>query len=450
MHHLEYSIAFGNEATGVSSNSNSWGIYRNIVSAFNGPAGNSNISLAQAGATPADFRVDNIFAWPGGGSIAGQGGDGGRTVRTDALVAGMNLEPHSIYIGGRNDLHRDITADFFVCLDMPLALTLFARGPAPFVTDPFGFDHDIAFTPGSGTPASAIDLGGFLELTRYAFQHDAGAVIDLDELREVLEEAEEITNPALFTPETWAAFVAARDAAQAVYDDPYATQWRVDRAAEALRDAIDELERRGTTGGGGGGGGGGPLPTPTPPAPDFPFVDVPENAWYREYVEQVWEMDLMNGISDTEFAPHDNLSRAMTATILYRLAGEPTVNFSPIFSDVRAGRWYSNAIVWAAQNEIVLGVGGGRFDPTANVTREQMATMLFRYAEFMDFDTSVDGWATNFVDAHLTSRWALEALQWANANDLIRGQGGNRVNPGGTATRAERAAIIVRFVDGFK
>ena len=202
-------------------------------------------------------------------------------------------------------------------------------------------------------------------------------------------------------------------------------------------------------GGAGGGGGGAPQPTPTPPV-EFPFVDVPANAWYREYVEQVWEMELMNGISDTEFAPDDTLSRAMTVTILYRLAGEPAVRFSRAFSDVAPGRWYSDAVAWAVQNDIVQGVGGGRFDPTANVTREQMATMLFRYAEFMDFDTSVAGWATNFVDAHLTSRWALEALQWANANDLIRGQGGNRVNPGGTATRAERAAIIVRFVDGFK
>ncbi|MCL2588006.1 MAG: S-layer homology domain-containing protein [Oscillospiraceae bacterium] len=207
--------------------------------------------------------------------------------------------------------------------------------------------------------------------------------------------------------------------------------------------------------GGGGGGGGGaptpsPTPTPTPPAPDFPFTDVPENAWYRPYVEQVWEMELMNGVSDTEFAPHANLSRAMTATILYRLAGEPAVSFSPIFSDVPAGRWYSNAIVWAAQNDIVQGVGDGRFAPHANVTREQIATMLFRYADTMELSTASDGFVQTFLDADEISVWAREAMEWANYNGLINGLPNGTLNPGGTATRAERAAIIVRFVDSLK
>jgi len=195
----------------------------------------------------------------------------------------------------------------------------------------------------------------------------------------------------------------------------------------------------------------GPAPTQQEPAPTpFPFIDVSSGAWYREYIEFVWEEGLMTGVSSTAFAPQDTLSRAMVATIIHRMAGEPTVDFYPEFSDVPAGLWYSNAVVWAAQNEIVFGIGGGQFAPHANVTRQEMATMLFRYAEAMGFDPGANGWASDFIDAYQISGWALEALQWATYNDLIRGQGGDRVNPTGTATRAERAAIIARFVTAFK
>jgi len=239
----------------------------------------------------------------------------------------------------------------------------------------------------------------------------------------------------------------------------------------------EDQDDNGDTGGNGGGqdpgppAGNGTAPPPAPPqapaappapptAPSeppaevivaaFPFVDVPQGAWHRSYIEQAWAMGLMNGISDTNFAPNQTLSRAMVATILHRLAGTPAVTFSPVFTDVPAGRWYSDAVVWAAQNSIVLGVGNNLFSPSANVTREQMAAMMFRYAEFIDADTTFGGWTQSFADIQAVSPWALEAMQWANYNDLIRGQGGDRLNPTGTATRAERAAILVRFTEAFK
>jgi len=244
MHHLEYSISFGNRATGISSNSNSWGTYRNIVS-FNNNG--SNISLAQAGAVPPDFRVDNIFSFrttgSGNDSIAGQGGQGGRVVRPELVVQGF--EPHSVYLWGggasgqsTNDQGREVTPAFFVCIDTPLALALFAGTPAP--TDTFGFDHDIIYTPG-GAPQSAIDLGGFLELTPYAFQH-TGSALDRSELIAALEDADEIDGPASYTAESWAAFVEARNEAQAVYNLGYLVgQGRVDTVVEALRNAIAGL-----------------------------------------------------------------------------------------------------------------------------------------------------------------------------------------------------------------
>jgi len=204
------------------------------------------------------------------------------------------------------------------------------------------------------------------------------------------------------------------------------------------------------------GGGWTPPPTPTPtpdpdPAPCCPFADVTGH-WGKEYICFVFAEGLMTGTSGTTFAPNGTLSRAMVATILWRMAGEPAVAFEPVFIDVPATApdWYRTAIIWANQNGIVLG-SGGRFNPYDNITREQLAAMMFRYTEFVGGDTSVyEGFNLNqFHDRTDLSDWAESYKYWAGYNELIQGRNATTLSPQGTATRAEAATILMRFVAAF-
>lgn len=178
-----------------------------------------------------------------------------------------------------------------------------------------------------------------------------------------------------------------------------------------------------------------------------PFADVRSDTWYSEAVEYVWTNDLMRGTGATTFSPNATMSRAMVATILYRLAGEPSVSFAPVFSDVSSGSWYANAVIWANANGIVHGVGDGLFAPNANVTREQFATLLFRFAQFSEIDTSVPMTFNllQFEDRLHISSWAQEAMLWAVYHGLITGTSTTTLSPNGTATRAQCATILHRF-----
>ncbi|MCL2563294.1 MAG: S-layer homology domain-containing protein [Oscillospiraceae bacterium] len=191
--------------------------------------------------------------------------------------------------------------------------------------------------------------------------------------------------------------------------------------------------------------------TAAAPSGDFPFVDVPQGHWAREYAEFVWEQGIMQGVSDTLFAPNTTLSRAMAATILWRTAGEPTASGGAVFTDVASGRWYSEAIAWANENGIVLGVGGNRFNPTADVTRQEFAAMMFRYAAFTGGNTDIPAEfdLSRFQDRDQLSGWAERYLYWANYNELITGRAPATLAPQGTATRAEAAGIVYRFVAAF-
>ena len=183
----------------------------------------------------------------------------------------------------------------------------------------------------------------------------------------------------------------------------------------------------------------------------FPFVDVPPSHWARGYVEFVWEQGIMQGVSDTLFAPNTTLSRAMAATILWRTAGEPAASGGATFTDVADGRWYTEAIAWANENGIVLGVGGNRFNPTADVTRQEFAAMMFRYAAFTGGNTDIPAEfdLSRFQDRDQLSGWAERYLYWANYNELITGRAPATLAPQGTATRAEAAGIVYRFVAAF-
>lgn len=179
------------------------------------------------------------------------------------------------------------------------------------------------------------------------------------------------------------------------------------------------------------------------------FTDVSRNAWYADAVEYVAEAELMNGTSATTFAPEDNMTRAMLVTVLWRYAGSPTGGEN-VFSDVPDGLWYSQAVAWAAEQGVVTGVGKGNFDPEGKITREQLATILFRYSKTADRDTSARTSLAHFPDAASVSSYAEDALRWAVAEGLINGiQNGSTVYlaPQGNATRAQVAAILMRYIE---
>jgi len=183
----------------------------------------------------------------------------------------------------------------------------------------------------------------------------------------------------------------------------------------------------------------------------FPFSDVPRTHWARGAVTFSYEHSLMQGTGGSSFAPDTTLSRAMVVTILHRLAGEPPATSYPAstFSDVPPGQWFSDAIAWASHHEIVFGTGDGHFAPHADVTREQFATMLHRYAMVTGFSVAVsEGFnLTISPDYSQISTWANEPMRWAGYNRLVTGtdtQG--TLNPNGNATRAQCATILQRFV----
>jgi|GEM_PF-892132 len=188
---------------------------------------------------------------------------------------------------------------------------------------------------------------------------------------------------------------------------------------------------------------------PAPPMP-LPFTDVTETHWAYSDINCLWQRGIMRGISDTVFDPNGALSRAMLITMLYRLAGEPDVTFTPSFDDVSAERWYSEAVAWAVNYRLSAGVGNNLFAPDTEITREQVVTMLYNYAVFRRLNVTVpaSNVGADFLDFGSVSAWAVSAVQWAIHNDLMQGYN-NMLNPRDTATRAETAALLSRFIQLF-
>jgi hypothetical protein len=177
-----------------------------------------------------------------------------------------------------------------------------------------------------------------------------------------------------------------------------------------------------------------------------PFADVSENDWYYDAVRFVHENGLMVGTGDTTFSPRVNTSRGMLVTILYRLEELPKTSVVNPFDDVAAGKWYTNAVVWAAEQGIVNGYGNGQFGPEDAITREQMAVILMNYAKFKGYDVSMSADLSKYTDAGSISSWAKDAISWANANALIQGDGA-KLTPTGNAERCQVAAILQRFIE---
>lgn len=177
----------------------------------------------------------------------------------------------------------------------------------------------------------------------------------------------------------------------------------------------------------------------------LPFTDV-TNHWAYSAIKRVYTRGWMVGMDEKTFAPDQQLSRAMLAVILYAMAGEPAVTGESSFTDVPAGCWYTDAIVWAAQNGIVCGFGDGTFRPNEAVTRAQAAVMLYGYAAFTGADVTARADLSAYSDAGQIPAWAMDAMQWANARRLIVGRDSSHLAPNGGATRAEMAAILSAYI----
>ena len=183
-----------------------------------------------------------------------------------------------------------------------------------------------------------------------------------------------------------------------------------------------------------------------------PFSDVKEKRWSYDSIVYAYEKGYMDGVGGGKFDPAGTMTRGMVVTVLYRMEGTPEVEFSNVFTDVKSGKYYSNAVIWAKDNEIVNGVSEGKFDPGGKITREQLATMLYRYADFKGYDVTASGDLSKFPDSDKAHSYAKNALVWATDKGLITGvKSGNAdlLDPRGNATREQFAAILKRFDDAF-
>lgn len=178
----------------------------------------------------------------------------------------------------------------------------------------------------------------------------------------------------------------------------------------------------------------------------LPFTDVNSDDWFLAAVQYVYENDRMAGTSSTTFQPEVHLTRAMAAQVLYNLEGQPAVTGDTTFTDAAdAGDWAVKAITWAEQTGVVAGIGDGLFDPTANVTREEFAQMMYNYASYKEYDLTLEGDLSQFEDASAISSWAETAMSWANGSGLINGHDDGTIDPQGTTTRAQAASILMNF-----
>ena len=181
------------------------------------------------------------------------------------------------------------------------------------------------------------------------------------------------------------------------------------------------------------------------PEVKLPFTDVSTSDWFYDDVAFVYENGLFSGTDSRSFSPNASMTRAMLVTVLYRLEGEPTVTGRSSFTDVRSGAYYEKSVIWAAANGIVTGTDSTSFSPDTKVTREQLAAILYRYAQYRKLDTDASAKLNRFTDADSVSAYASEALGWAVSEGLINGASG-KLMPKGDATRAQVAAILHRFV----
>lgn len=179
--------------------------------------------------------------------------------------------------------------------------------------------------------------------------------------------------------------------------------------------------------------------------PSLDFDDLDTSLWYHEYVDYVIDKGLMGGTGSYRFSPLGTLTRAEAVTVLWRIEGEPRVNYELDYTDVEEGLWYTGGIRWAVCEEIMGGYGNGIFGTSDPITREQLAAILYRYAVYKGYNVTTKGDLSAFRDASETSDWAYEAMEWACGVGIYEGSGG-AINPQGNTTRCEFSATIMRFM----
>lgn len=178
-----------------------------------------------------------------------------------------------------------------------------------------------------------------------------------------------------------------------------------------------------------------------------PFSDVAHDSWYRTAVEFVYERKLMSGTSSTAFGPDSNMTRAMLVTVLYSMEGKPAVSGELPFTDVAPNSWYRAPVAWAYANGIVSGTSAATFSPDNNITREQMVAIFSKYANSKGMETPAAADIDSYIDANTVSAYAVKALSWAVGNGIISGTSATTLSPAGSATRAQCAVILYRFVE---
>ena len=183
-----------------------------------------------------------------------------------------------------------------------------------------------------------------------------------------------------------------------------------------------------------------------------PFTDVKDTDWFYDTVKYVNQNGIINGMTEDTFAPNTELTRAMLVTILYRSEGSPEVEADSKFSDVKASDWFGAPVIWAAENGIVNGVSETEFAPNNAITREQIAAIMYRYAQAKEYDvaiakvTAIDGYS----DAASISSWATDAIKYTVGTGIMKGKTADTLNPQDKATRAEAATVVMRFIEGNK
>ena len=187
-----------------------------------------------------------------------------------------------------------------------------------------------------------------------------------------------------------------------------------------------------------------------PSTGENPFTDVSEKDWFFDDVLFVYDYGLMVGTGKTLFSPHETVTRGMMATILWRMEGSPIPKGKNRFTDVEAGKWYADAITWTAENGIFADYDKDRFKPDDPITREQLAAIFYRYADYKDYDMTFKGDLDKFKDADEITDYAKTAMQWAVGSDLVKGKSGALLDPQGKATRAEIAAMLHRFIEKYE
>ena len=190
-----------------------------------------------------------------------------------------------------------------------------------------------------------------------------------------------------------------------------------------------------------------PTASPSPdPGTEEPvwFEDVPEDMWYYDPIRYAFENGLMNGVSETLFAPESDITRAMFVTVLHRMDGEPEAETEYTFGDVSAEAYYSEAVAWASENGIVEGFSAEEFGPDLSITREQMAAIIYRYARYKGYDLTAAE-LPDYSDAESISEYAREAVAWAADNGVMNGNDDNTFAPLANTTRAQAAAVFGRI-----